>query len=113
MAKFEVVRDIAILDKGVDTIDRFVSIEDIEVDRLGRTKDIEVIKKALSSLAVQEGATRINLSNCVDISEGGAVARDDQILVFNGGDIIYTSLQSGLSYEKFMIKEGLLIPLKK
>ena len=111
MAKFTVVRDIALLDKGVGESNRFVAIEGVQVDEYGSLsqQSLQAAKRALSNEAVRKGAVRINQSDCVDMS-GGLEASDDMVLAFNGGDIIYTSLQSGFAFEKFMIETELLVP---
>ena len=114
MAKFTVVQDIALLDKGVGEINRFIAIEGVSVDEYGSLtpSSLQAAKRALSNEAVKKGAIRINQSNCVDM-EGGLEASDDMVLAFNGGDIIYTSLQSGFAFEKFMIQNELLLPETK
>ncbi len=112
MAKFIVLRDIAILDRGVDNINRFVAIDNVSVDNYGSLDQISLkaAKRALSNEAVKLGATRINKSDCIDISSGGVEASDDMIVAFNGGDVTYTSIQSGFAIEKFMIENNLIIP---
>lgn len=114
MAKFIVLKDIAILDRGVGEDNRFVAIEDVIVDEYGSlsSASLQAAKRALSNEAVKNGATRINQSNCVDMS-GGLEASDDMIVAFNENDIIYTSLQSGFAIEKFMIQNELLVPYGK
>ena len=114
MAKFIVLKDIAILDRGVGEDNRFVAIEDVSVDEYGSLspQSLKAAKRALSNEAVKNGATRINQSDCVEMSNS-LEASDDMIVAFNGDDIIYTSLQSGFAIEKFMIKNKLLIPAKK
>ena len=111
MAKFIILKDIAILDRGVGTENRFIAIEDVSVNEYGSLspQSFKAAKRALSNEAVKNGATRINQSDCVDMS-GGLEASDDMIVAFNGNDIIYTSLQSGFAIEKFMIKNELLVP---
>lgn len=111
MAKFIVLKDIAILDRGVGSENRFTAIEGVSVDEYGSLspKSLQLAKRALSNEAVQNGAVRINQSDCVDMS-GGTEASDDMIVAFNGNDIIYTSLQSGFAIEKFMIHNELLVP---
>ncbi len=111
IAKFIILKDIAILDRGVGTENRFVAIEDVSVDEYGSLshESLKAAKRALSNEAVKNGATRINQSDCVDMSRG-LEASDDMIVAYNGNDIIYTSLQSGFAIEKFMIKNELLIP---
>ncbi|HIP02092.1 MAG TPA: hypothetical protein EYG75_01095 [Campylobacterales bacterium] len=111
MAKFIILKDIAILDRGIGETNRFLAIEDVSVDEYGSLspQSLKAAKRALSNEAVQNGAVRINQSDCVDMSEG-LEASDDMIVAFNGGDIIYTSLQSGFAIEKFMIKNELLVP---
>jgi hypothetical protein len=114
MAKFTVIKDIALLDKGVGEINRFVAIEGVSVDEYGSLTphSLQLAKRALSNEAVRKGAVRINQSDCVDMS-GGLEASDDMVMAFNGGDIIYTSLQSGFAFEKFMIQNELLVPETK
>ncbi len=114
MAKFIILKDIAILDRGVGETNRFVAIEDVSVDEYGSLSpsSLQAAKRALSNEAVRKGAVRINQSDCVDMS-GGLEASDDMIVAFNGDDIIYTSLQSGFAIEKFMIKNELLVPETK
>jgi ribosomal 50S subunit-recycling heat shock protein len=114
MAKFIVSKDIAILDRGVGSENRFVAIEGVSVDEYGSLspQSLKATKRALSNEAVKNGAVRINQSDCVDMS-GGLEASDDMIIAYNENDIIYTSLQSGFAIEKFMIKNELLIPAKK
>jgi len=111
LAKFIILKDIAILDRGVGNSNRFVAIEDVSVDEYGSLSplSLQAAKRALSNEAVRNGAVRINQSDCVDMS-GGLEASDDMIVAFNENDIIYTSLQSGFAIEKFMINNGLLIP---
>jgi hypothetical protein len=116
MAKFIVVADIAILDKGPEeNSSRFVAIEGVNVDEYGSLdkRSLDAVKKALSLEAVKRGATRINQSDCVDLSTGGAQASNDMIAAYNGGDIIYSSAEYGFEIEKFMIHEKLLIPANK
>ncbi len=115
MAKFIVVKDIAILDLGAGEKNRFTAIDGVEVDEYGSLskESLAAAKRALLNEAVQKGASRINQSNCVDIESGGAEASDDMIVAYNGGDVVYTSLQSGFEIEKFMIKNHLLIPASK
>ncbi len=115
MAKFIVIKDIAILDRGVDNIERFVAIDGVNVDDYGSLDPISLkaVKRSLSAEAVKLGATRINQSDCIDISSGGVEASDDMIVAFNGGDITYTSMQSGFAIEKFMIQQHLLLPASK
>ncbi len=112
MAKFIVIKDIAILDRGVGNRDRFLAIDNVNVDDYGSLdpKSLKAVKRSLSNEAVKLGATRINQSDCIDISSGGIEASDDMISAFNGGDITYTSMQSGFEIEKFMIKYNLLLP---
>ncbi len=116
MAKFIVLKDIAILDRGLgrDQKERFVAIDGVEVDDYGSLspQSLQAAKRALSSEAVQAGATRIPQSNCIDIGDGGYLASDDMIVAYNGGDIVYTSLQSGFAIEKFMISHYMLLPAK-
>ncbi len=114
MAKFIVLKDIAILDKGVGELNRFVAIEGVDIDNYGALspQSLRASKRALSNQAVKAGATRINQSDCVDMSNA-LEASDDMIVAFNGDDIIYTSLQSGFAIEKFMIKNELLVPDNK
>ncbi len=116
MAKFIVIKDIAILDKGVGADNRFVAIEDVEVDEYGSLtpESLQAAKRALSNEAVKNGAVRINQSDCVDMSiNGGFEASDDMVVAFNENDIIYTSLQSGFAIEKFLINNELLVPAGK
>lgn len=112
MAKFIVVSDIAILDRGIGTEPRFTAIEGVTVDGYGALskESLSLAKRALSNEAVKNGATRINQSNCIDLESGGIEASDDMIAAYNGGDVIYTSLQSGFAIEKFMILNHLLLP---
>ncbi len=112
MAKFIVLKDIAILDRGRGERNRFVAIDGVEVDDYGSLSpaSLEAARKALSNEAVRLGATRIHQSNCVDIDSGGLEASDDMIVAYNGGDIVYTSLQSGFAIEKFMIQNFMLLP---
>jgi ribosomal 50S subunit-recycling heat shock protein len=114
LAKFIISKDIALLDKGVGERNRFVAIEDVDVDEYGSLspQSLQSAKRALSNEAVRKGAVRINQSNCVDMS-GGLEASDDMVMAFNGRDIIYTSLQSGFALEKFMIQNELLVPETK
>ncbi len=116
MAKFIVLKDIAILDRGRgrDQKERFVAIDGVEVDDYGSLspQSLQAAKRALSVEAVQAGATRIPQSNCVDIGDGGYLASDDMIVAYNGGDIVYTSLQSGFAIEKFMIQHYMLLPAR-
>jgi hypothetical protein len=111
MAKFIVLKDIAILDRGVGETNRFVAIEGVSVDNYGSLspQSLKAAKRSLSNEAVQNGAVRINQSDCVDMS-GSLEASDDMIVAFNENDIIYTSLQSGFAIEKFMINNELLVP---
>ncbi len=115
MAKFIVLKDIAILDRGVGNSNRFVAIDGVSVDEYGSLDPISLkaVKRSLSNEAVKLGATRINQSDCIDISSGGVEASDDMILAFNGGDITYTSMQSGFAVEKFMIEHNLILPASK
>ncbi len=115
MAKFLVAKDIAILDRGVGEDNRFVAIDGVDVDEYGSLskQSLKAVKNALSNEAVRKGAVRINQSNCIDIDSGGAEASDDMIVAYNGGDVVYTSLQNGFEIEKFMIKNHLLIPASK
>jgi hypothetical protein len=114
MAKFIVVKDIAILDRGVGEDNRFVAIEGVSVDEYGSltSTSLKAAKRALSNEAVKNGAVRINQSDCVDMSSG-LEASDDMVVAYNENDIIYTSLQSGFAIEKFMIRNELLIPARK
>ena len=114
MAKFIVVKDIAILDRGVGEDNRFVAIEGVSVDDYGSLNptSLKAAKRALSNEAVKNGAVRINQSDCVDMSSG-LEASDDMVVAYNENDIIYTSLQSGFAIEKFMIRNELLVPSKK
>ncbi len=114
MAKFIVLKDIAILDRGVGSKNRFTAIEGVNVNEYGSLSpnSLQLAKRALSHEAVLNGAVRINQSDCVDMSEG-LEASDDMIIAFNENDIIYTSLQSGFAIEKFMINNKLLNPEKK
>lgn len=115
MAKFIVLKDIAILDRGVGEENRFVAIDGVTVDEYGALspESLEAAKRALSNEAVRLGATRIHESNCVDIDSGGMAASDDMVVAYNGGDIVYTSLLSGFAIEKFMIMNYLLLPATK
>ncbi len=112
MAKFIVLHDVAILDRGPGEENRFVAIDGVEVDEYGALspKSLQAAKKALWAEAVRKGATRIPESLCVDIDSGGVEASDDMIVAYNGGDIVYTSLHSGFAIEKFMIMNYLLLP---
>ncbi len=112
MAKFIVLKDVAILDRGRGEANRFVAIDGVEVDEYGAlsVQSLEAAKRALANEAVRAGAKRIHQSNCVDIEHGGLKASDDMVVAYNGGDIVYTSLQSGFAIEKFMIREHLLMP---
>lgn len=114
MAKFIVLKDIAILDRGTGVSNRFTAIDGVFVDEYGAldSKSLKSAKKALSLEAVKNGAVRIHQSNCVDMSRG-LEASDDMIVAFNGGDIIYTSIQTGFAIEKFMITNNLLLPAAK
>jgi hypothetical protein len=114
MAKFIVLKDIAILDKGVGNLHRFTAIDGVFVDEYGAldAKSLKSAKSALSNEAVKNGAIRIHQSDCVDMS-GNLEASDDMIVAFNGGDIVYSSLQTGFKIEKFMIKNSLLLPATK
>jgi hypothetical protein len=114
MAKFIISKDLALLDKGVGESNRFIAIDGVEVDEYGSLspQSLQLAKRALSNEAVKKGAVRINQSDCVDMS-GGLEASDDMVMAFNGGDIIYTSLQSGFAFEKFLIKNELLVPETK
>jgi hypothetical protein len=113
MAKFKVFQDIAILDKGIGEINRFIAIDGVNIDNYGALskESLKAVKRALSNEAVKNGATRINQSDCVDMSSN-LEASDDMIVAYNGGDIIYTSIQSGFAIEKFMIKNQILVPAK-
>ena len=115
MAKFIILKDIAILDRGVGNENRFVAIEDVTVDEYGSLtpQSLKAAKRALSNEAVKNGAVRINKSDCVDMGSSNLEASDDMIVAFNENDIIYTSLQSGFAIEKFMIKNELLVPENK
>ncbi len=115
MAKFIVLEDIAILDRGADNKNRFTAIEGVTIDKYGSldARSLSAAKKALSNEAVNNGATRIHKSDCIDMFSGGLEASDDMIVAFNGGDIIYTSLHSGFAIEKFMIENNLLLPSSK
>jgi len=115
MAKFIVLKDIAILDRGRDEENRFVAIDGVRVDDYGSLapQSLEAAKRALSNEAVRKGATRIHESNCVDMESGGLEASDDMVVAYNGGDIVYTSLQGGFAIEKFMIMNYLLLPATK
>jgi hypothetical protein len=115
MAKFIVLKDIAILDRGRGEENRFVAIDGVSVDEYGAlsARSLQSAKRALSNEAVRAGATRIHESNCVDIDSGGSEASDDMVVAYNGGDIVYTSLQSGFAIEKFMIMNYLLMPATK
>ena len=115
MAKFIVTNDIAILDKGAGEENRFLAIDGVVVDEYGSLskESLEIAKRALSNEAVRKGAVRINQSNCIDIQNGGLKASDDMIVAYNGGDVVYTSLQSGFEIEKFMIKNHILMPSSK
>ncbi len=112
MAKFIVLKDIAILDRGRGEANRFVAIDGVTVDGYGALspQSLEAAKRALSNEAVRKGATRIHESNCVDMESGGLEASDDMVVAYNGGDIVYTSLQSGFAIEKFMIRNFMLLP---
>lgn len=113
MAKFRVSKDIAILDKGIGESGRFIAVEGVNIDNYGAlsTASLKAAKRALSNEAVKNGATRIHQSDCVDMSTN-LDASDDMIIAYNGGDIIYTSIQSGFAIEKFMIKNKILVPFK-
>ena len=115
MAKFIVLKDIAILDRGRGEENRFVAIDGVNVDEYGALdpQSLEAAKRALSNEAVKAGATRIHQSNCVDMGRGGLRASNDMVVAYNGGDVVYTSLQSGFAIEKFMIMNYLLLPAKK
>jgi len=115
MAKFIVIKDIAILDRGIGNRDRFLAIDGVNVDDYGSLDPISLkaVKKSLSAEAVKLGATRIDQSDCIDISTGGIEASDDMIVSFNGGDVTYTSMQSGFAIEKFMIEQNLLLLASK
>ena len=111
MAKFIILKDVAILDRGVGNENRFVAIEGVSVDNYGSLspQSLKAAKHSLSNEAVKNGAARINQSDCVDMT-GSFEASDDMIVAFNENDIIYTSLQSGFAIEKFMIQNELLVP---
>jgi hypothetical protein len=114
VAKFIVLKDTAILDRGVGKSNRFVAIDGVEIDNYGAlsSTSLKLAKRALSNEAVKNGATRIHQSNCVDMSTN-LEASDDMIVAYNGGDIIYTSIQSGFAIEKFMIKNKILVPANR
>ena len=99
MAKFIVLKDIAILDRGRGEENRFVAIDGVTVDDYGSLSPESLLaaKRALSQEAVRKGAVRIHESNCVDMGSGGLKASDDMVVAYNGGDIVYTSLQSGFA----------------
>ena len=113
MAKFIVLKDIAILDRGVGEQNRFLAIDGVNIDEYGAldAKSLKAAKRALSNEAVKNGAIRIHQSDCVDMSSS-LEASDDMIVSFNGSDIIYTSIQSGFEIEKFMIHNKMLIPAR-
>ena len=115
MAKFLVVKDIAILDRGRGEENRFTAIDGVTVDDYGALspESLWAAKRALSLEAVRKGAVRIHESNCVDIGSGGLEASDDMVVAYNGGDVVYTSLQSGFAIEKFMIENFMLMPATK
>ncbi len=115
MAKFLVVKDIAILDRGHGAQNRFTAIDGVTVDDYGSLspESLWAAKRALSQEAVRQGAVRIHESNCVDMGSGGLEASDDMVVAYNGGDVVYTSLQSGFAIEKFMIMNYMLLPATK
>ncbi len=112
MAKFIVLSDIAILDRGRRELNRFMAIDGVTVDEYGAldASSLEAAKKALASEAVRQGAVRIHQSHCIDIESGGLEASDDMVVAYNGGDVVYSSLQSGFAIEKFMIRNFMLLP---
>jgi hypothetical protein len=87
MKKVKIVKDFALLDKGIGEENPFVIIEGAVVNDNGSLVDPQLGRKAMSNEAVRKGATRINASDCVDITTGGSEAYDDKVIVFNGGDI--------------------------
>ena len=112
MAKFIVLKDIAILDRGHEEENRFVAIDGVVVDDYGSLDEqsLQAAKRALSAEAAKHGAVRIHQSNCVDMGESDLEASDDMVVAYNGGDVTYTSMQSGFAIEKFMIANHLLMP---
>jgi len=115
MAHFTIIADTAILDKGEvkkKDEEQFLAISNVNINDEGSLspESMALVKKALSNEAVKMGATRINESDCVDISSGGIEASDDSIYSYNMGDIIITSKHHCSKIEKFMIKEGILVP---
>jgi hypothetical protein len=87
MKKVRIVKDFAILDKGVGEKNPFVIIEGAVVNADGSLADPQLGRKVMSNEAVRKGATRINASDCIDTSTGGSEAYDDKVVAFNGGDI--------------------------
>jgi hypothetical protein len=87
MKKVKIVKDFALLDKGIGEENPFVIIEGAVVNDNGSLADPQLGRKVMSNEAVRKGATRINASDCVDITTGGSEAYDDKVIAFNGGDI--------------------------
>ncbi len=101
-----VAEDFALLDRGPEEENRFVVIENVKVDENGHFVGGIDTHRILSSEAVKKGATRIEHSDCVDISGGGQIAANDKILYFNGGDKMLTDPDAPMTI--FLEREGLL-----
>jgi hypothetical protein len=94
---------------------RFIIIDGLDEngDGLIDGSEIETVKKAMSAEAVRQGATRINKSDCVDITEGGQVASDDRAYLFDKDTIISTT-ETDIPFAliHFMEDNGLIEPVK-
>jgi len=87
---FIILKDTAVIDLGYEHEgdNRFIIIDGVGVDNSGALspESLALCKRALSTEAVKQGATRIHQSDCVDITNGGAEASDDMVRAYNAGD---------------------------
>jgi len=100
-------KDFAVLDRGAEEKNRFIVIEDVKVNDEGKLVGGIDAGKIMSNEAIKNGATRINHSDCVDISRGGAKSFNDNITYYNGGDKYDTQTAIPEKID-FLVKEGLL-----
>ncbi len=82
----KIVVDFGLLDKGAEEKNPFVLLTGIEVDSNGEAVDRNLGAKMMSNAAVQNGATRIMESDCVDMNNALS-SYNDKFVVFNGGDV--------------------------
>jgi hypothetical protein len=114
MARFVIERDVGILDRGEGAEKRFVAVEGVEVSENGALSNESrlIVASVMSQEAVKNGATRIELSDCVEVSLNNASV-DDRVYAYNGGDVIYDAYENASDIRKFLIDEEILVVKKK